>query len=237
MIQPGRKYASSSSKYRYSINGQEKNVELNENITTAEYWEYDSRIARRWNTDPKSAVSNSPYFVFSGNPIYNSDPLGDSSEPGAKKVLHNPGDNTGYAPNGDLIQMGPSNKLHVVFTNLGSKDKEDFRITYFFVEGQNGGWSWNTQKKAFINSKGEEFSNGLATAIFNKLNPGRNLSEAVENVINGEPLKDVDNHILNIKLVEGEVMFPGLFLAALVGQCKIGGRIWVLVEIEVGMLG
>jgi hypothetical protein len=49
---PGREY-SSNNFYRYSINGQEKEIELNKNITTATFWEYDSRIGRRWNLDPK----------------------------------------------------------------------------------------------------------------------------------------------------------------------------------------
>ena len=78
MGMPGRKYlATSSSKYRYSINGQEKESELNENITTALYWEYDSRILRRWNTDPVNFLGESPYLVNGGNPIYYTDPLGD----------------------------------------------------------------------------------------------------------------------------------------------------------------
>ena len=75
---PGRKYqASATSNYRYSINGQEKSDELNENLTTALYWEYDSRIGRRWNIDPKPNISVSPYVVLEDNPIFNIDPLGD----------------------------------------------------------------------------------------------------------------------------------------------------------------
>ncbi len=71
MQMPGRKYmATSSSKYRYSINGQEKESELNENITTALYWEYDSRIVRRWNVDPVYKEYESPYLAFAGNPIW-----------------------------------------------------------------------------------------------------------------------------------------------------------------------
>lgn len=81
MVQPGRQYQASTGSYRYSINGQEKDSELNENITTALYWEYDSRIGRRWNVDPKPNVSISPYDCFAGNPILNSDPLGDSIPP------------------------------------------------------------------------------------------------------------------------------------------------------------
>ena len=73
----GRTYQPNGS-YRYSINGQEKEKELNENITTALYWEYDSRIGRRWNVDPVLKVGESPYSCFSDNPVLRSDPNGDT---------------------------------------------------------------------------------------------------------------------------------------------------------------
>jgi len=40
--------------YRYGFNGQEKTDELkgSGNHYTAEFWEYDSRLGRRWNVDP-----------------------------------------------------------------------------------------------------------------------------------------------------------------------------------------
>jgi hypothetical protein len=36
--------------YPFGFNGQEKSteVDVNENNMTAEFWQYDSRIARRW---------------------------------------------------------------------------------------------------------------------------------------------------------------------------------------------
>jgi len=81
MLMPGRNYKFiSNSKYRYSINGQEKESELNENITTALYWEYDSRIVRRWNVDPKPNVSESGYATFGNNPIWFVDVKGDTIE-------------------------------------------------------------------------------------------------------------------------------------------------------------
>jgi hypothetical protein len=63
----------------YSINGQEKDKELNENITTALYWEYDSRIGRRWNLDPATKIQPglSPYVVFDNGPVLKNDPKGD----------------------------------------------------------------------------------------------------------------------------------------------------------------
>jgi RHS repeat-associated protein len=75
MVMPGRKYSNGST-YRYSINGQEKSDELNENLTTAQYWEYDSRIGRRWNADPIVKEWESPYATFGNNPVLMTDPLG-----------------------------------------------------------------------------------------------------------------------------------------------------------------
>jgi RHS repeat-associated protein len=71
---PGRTYSSGNNSYRYSINGQEKEKELNENITSAEFWMYDSRIGRRWNPDP--VYQHSPYSTFGNNPISFVDPDG-----------------------------------------------------------------------------------------------------------------------------------------------------------------
>jgi hypothetical protein len=81
MMMPGRAYAvGTTGQYRYGFNGQEKTDEIAGagNHTTAEFWEYDPRIGRRWNLDPKTDVSISPYNCFAGNPIFFSDPLGDT---------------------------------------------------------------------------------------------------------------------------------------------------------------
>ena len=77
MTQPGRKYTQGTNTYRYSINGQEKDIDLDENITTALYWEYDSRIGRRWNIDPKVRTEESTYLTFSDNPVLLRDIFGD----------------------------------------------------------------------------------------------------------------------------------------------------------------
>ena len=66
--------------YRYGFNKQENDNEIaqvNGANTTANYWEYDSRLGRRWNQDPVVKISESPYMTFSGNPILFSDPSGD----------------------------------------------------------------------------------------------------------------------------------------------------------------
>src|SRR6185436_5151968 len=77
MIEPARKYEAKS--YRYSVNGQEKERDINNNVTSAEFWMYDSRVGRRWNLDPKPTVAISPYSTFYDSPIWFTDKLGDSS--------------------------------------------------------------------------------------------------------------------------------------------------------------
>jgi hypothetical protein len=64
--------------YRFGFNTQEKTFELNRDHYTAKFWEYDARLGRRWNVDPKPTVGISDYVVFLNNPIINTDWLGDS---------------------------------------------------------------------------------------------------------------------------------------------------------------
>ncbi|RYG50883.1 MAG: hypothetical protein EOO01_09700 [Chitinophagaceae bacterium] len=65
--------------YRYGFNGQERDNEIGEDSYGAPYWEYDSRIGRRWNLDPVLKVKESPYSTFSGNPIWFTDANGDDT--------------------------------------------------------------------------------------------------------------------------------------------------------------
>jgi hypothetical protein len=75
MQMPGRIF--NSSLYRYgAANGQEKSKEINENSYTAEYWQYDARIIRRWNVDPVVKDDESPYMTYGNNPIVMVDPSG-----------------------------------------------------------------------------------------------------------------------------------------------------------------
>ncbi len=75
MAMPGR---STTSTYKYGFNGQEKDTEMGAGIYTAEFWQYDARLGRRYNLDPKPNVSISQYACFANNPIGISDPLGDT---------------------------------------------------------------------------------------------------------------------------------------------------------------
>jgi len=65
---------------RFAFNGQEKTDEISGggNHTTALYWEYDTRLGRRWNLDPMAhlRVEWTPYNALRCNPVRNVDPSG-----------------------------------------------------------------------------------------------------------------------------------------------------------------
>lgn len=77
MITAGRHWEAGS-EYRYGFNGQEQVDEVygNSNLNTALFWEFDTRLGRRWNIDPVVKNSISPYACFNNNPIQIADPLG-----------------------------------------------------------------------------------------------------------------------------------------------------------------
>jgi hypothetical protein len=71
----------SKGEYRYGMNTQEKDNEIygEGNSYSAEYWQYDARLGRRWNVDPRDVPSFSPYSCFANNPLWFSDVAGDSA--------------------------------------------------------------------------------------------------------------------------------------------------------------
>lgn len=77
---PARKF-DAGSLYRYGFNAQERLIEIDPggNNNTAEFWQYDARLARRWNIDPKLTTGLSSYSTFGNNPIWMTDPQGDTS--------------------------------------------------------------------------------------------------------------------------------------------------------------
>ncbi len=64
--------------YRFGFNGMEKDDEVagNGNSYTANSWQYDARLGRRWNIDPVVKQHESPYAAFANNPVWFIDPSG-----------------------------------------------------------------------------------------------------------------------------------------------------------------
>jgi len=80
--------------YSYGMNTQEKDDEIYGvgNSYSAEYWQYDARLGRRWNVDPRPNPSVSVYACFGNNPLIFSDIYGDSttSAPDGGKYVSTP---------------------------------------------------------------------------------------------------------------------------------------------------
>ncbi|OYU93136.1 MAG: hypothetical protein CFE21_21695 [Bacteroidetes bacterium B1(2017)] len=112
--------------YRFHFNGQESDNEIAGvgNINTAEFWEYDSRLGRRWNLDPKPKTELSNYICFNNNPIIFVDPNGDN-------VI-----------NGDQLKANESVKNHTFWNNK----KTEFM--------KNHGINEKTKRKDFIKAGG-----------------------------------------------------------------------------------
>jgi len=83
-----RTYTSAAG-YRFGFGGQEKDDEIsgNGNSYTAEYWEYDARLGRRWNVDPVVMPCLSSYAPFLNNPIVYNDPDGLSAKSKVKEII------------------------------------------------------------------------------------------------------------------------------------------------------
>jgi RHS repeat-associated protein len=81
---PGRDFQ--AGEYRYGFNGQEASTEIGSNRYTAEFWQYDSRLGRRWNRDPVLKIFESPYATLSNNPVNFLDPGGDNASKEKKPV-------------------------------------------------------------------------------------------------------------------------------------------------------
>jgi hypothetical protein len=76
MTMPGRTF--NTPEYNYGHGGQLTDDEITGNRShySAEYWEYDSRLGRRWNVDPVVYSWQSSYVVFNNNPVVYNDPKG-----------------------------------------------------------------------------------------------------------------------------------------------------------------
>jgi len=69
----GREFvADTAVKYRFGMNTQEKDDEVygKGNTSSAQFWEYDTRLVRRWNVDSVLKVWQSGYSCFGNNPIF-----------------------------------------------------------------------------------------------------------------------------------------------------------------------
>jgi hypothetical protein len=85
----------SSEAYRFGFNGMEKDPEITGqegSHYTAPFWEYDTRIARRWNVKTVVKFHENSYAAFANNPIWFVVPIG------ADTILNGLDNNGTYLP-------------------------------------------------------------------------------------------------------------------------------------------
>jgi RHS repeat-associated protein len=141
-----------SGRYRYGFNGQEKSNEVNGegNSYTAQFWEYDPRIGRRWNLDPEPITGISDYATFGNNPILYSDVLGNTPDPPvwlrlfnsilARSMGGNFSQNAAYLKDkvGDLAYTAADNLTHVELKNPAQLRQTGLNFWGSFWGGVNG---------------------------------------------------------------------------------------------------
>ncbi len=136
------KNRSNSRGYRYGFNGQEKDDEISGpgNSMTAMFWQYDSRLGRRWNVDPVVKYNEGSYVTFSNNPIWLIDPTGADTaifgsdnkfveiRPGGDNIGRKLGDEGFFFnfadPENDVksIESGEISELYIVENSIILKD-------------------------------------------------------------------------------------------------------------------
>jgi hypothetical protein len=189
MAMPGRSYQSSNG-YRYGMNGQEKDLEIFEGAYTAEYWEYDSRLGRRWNLDPKPTVGISDYACFGNNPIYATDVAGSNTNtPITNPEIGDVDPNTGGTFTKDMGWLLPEPK--VTPNSAEDATKRDAELN----SPVRNEYEPNAQQKVIYNSM-DQFKKGMvvgAVTIFSA-------PVIAEAGIFGGPLADVFNQ----KVIQGK---------------------------------
>ncbi len=127
MEMPGRMNPSIGSTYRFGMSGQMKDNEFTGQDgahTTAMFWEYDSRIGRRWNLDPAPVIGISDYVCFANNPIVYSDVFGDKIKlKGSKKNKQDYVDKLNSKTGGDRYSLDKKGKY--VTQSIGPENSSE----------------------------------------------------------------------------------------------------------------
>jgi len=180
---------SAGSGFRFGFNTQEKDKEIyNNNETyTATFWEYDGRLGRRWNLDPKPISSLSSYNTFANNPNLFKDVFGDVFKIGKNDLV---------AKEDVKSIVKPKNQKYVKFTDDGEV-KIDFN-----------GLSQKKIDKILKRDRGLSLINDLSNA---KNSKGDDLNffygtEGITNIgLENPPLQtDVYNYYSNISTLDNK---------------------------------
>ena len=145
--------------YRYFFNGQEADDEVfGEGVSlSAEFWQYDTRLGRRWNVDPVFKEYESPYACFAGNPVRFADPNGEEVWEPDKEALNNNGEVRFIAQKGD--------DLHSLATQTGLD--YDYLNSLYGDISFNEGVSYSFDKIPAVSRMNEYLQNGMNCENYN----------------------------------------------------------------------
>ncbi|MCC6818998.1 MAG: hypothetical protein IT245_08920 [Bacteroidia bacterium] len=139
---PGKGYVRTES-YRYGFNGQEKDDEVSGegNSNTAEFWQYESRLGRRFNVDPVFKVFLGSYSCFRNNPIYLIDPNGDNESThtdsaGKVVAVYNDGDRGVYKHSNESLKDFDPEKMSL--TKVGAEKMGETEYWDEFIDPVSG---------------------------------------------------------------------------------------------------
>jgi RHS repeat-associated protein len=199
MDMPGRQYSSTNG-YRYGFNGQMKSTEIDAggDHYTAEFWEYDARIGRRWNCDPVFKEDESPYACLSNNPIFNIDPNGDSDStyktPGGGSITTET--STAQAFDGGKIKVGNTTVQPAkgtlrsfVATDEGFEGGSARYVATFDTKtGAFKGYGWDKDLTStyddYLKAKGEDIVRNIEHANDPMWDPNISHAQGAKNAVN-----------------------------------------------------
>jgi hypothetical protein len=126
---PNRAWSDVSRVYRYGFNTQEKDNEISGegNSYTAEFWQYDGRLGRRFNLDPYIQTWISDYSVNKLNPIKHFDWKGNTWKVGTDNETKNDVNNITQKKNSKYIKIGEEGLVSLDFGKL-SKEKMEKKL-------------------------------------------------------------------------------------------------------------
>jgi hypothetical protein len=143
----------------FSFNGQEKTNEISGegNHNTAMFWEYDTRIGRRWNVDPIIKPWQSGYLTFSNSPILKIDPNGDDDYTVNQKGEISLSKKT-EDKNDNLIALGKNGKIE--YDDDGKLLNKSHQLDKGILNNINEGETKRGEKYNYFNVKGDDKATG-----------------------------------------------------------------------------
>jgi len=130
----------STTTYKYGFNGQELDDEIygNGNLNTADFWEYDTRLGRRWNVDPIIKNWESPYACFFNNSIVVADVNGADGTVQVDKSNHTVKVSATYYYNENNEQL---KKAHIITGfDVYNADGSKAYTVQAMIENTENGW-------------------------------------------------------------------------------------------------